>query len=116
MYGQILTNKNGDTVKILSHHQDIYIVSLVNSHKEASDTNFTKQEIIDLGWIFPVEKWVPEVGIKYFVPHVFYENKYISSTWENDKYDNSRLARNIICRTKEEAIALTDKMLGAVTN
>jgi len=116
MYGQILTNKSGKTVKILSHHQDIYIISNPNDHTNAIDRNYTKQDLIALGWIFPVEKWTPERGMTYFIPHVSYESKYDFHIWTNDELGNLQLANNLVCRTKEEAIALTDKMLGAVTN
>jgi len=115
MHGQILTNKDGgETVKILSHHQDVYVISQTDNHKKTG-CNYTKEELIAYGWIFPVEKWVPEIGMAYFIPYID-ESKYISSTWQNDEGDNRYLANNLVCRTPEEAIALTDKMLGAVTN
>jgi len=114
MYGQILTNTIEDTVKILGVTNEIIFISHENDHTSASDANYTKQDLIDLGWIFPVEKWVPEKGMTYFIPDVSGENKYYPSTWANHEIDNYRLANNLVCRTKEEAIALTDKMLGAV--
>ena len=116
MYGQILTNKNGDTVKILGVTNEIIFVSYPNEHTTAINTNYTKGELIALGWIFPVEKWTPERGMTYFIPHVSYESKYDFHIWTNDELGNLQLANNLVCRTKEEAIALTDKMLGAVTN
>jgi len=114
MYKQILTNKEGKKVKILSHHQDIYIISQTNNHAKADDDNYTKQDLVDLGFIFPVEVWTPEIGEEYYVPYFADDIKYNSSTWTDHKLDNHRLANNLICRTKEEAIALTDKMLGVV--
>jgi len=118
MYGQILTNKTGKTVKILSHHQDVYIISNPNDHTNAIDRNYTKQDLIALGWVFPVEteKWTPEIDNTYFVPNVTNRSKHNLSIWANDEIDNLRLANNLVCRTVKEAIALTDKMLGAVTN
>ena len=114
MYGQILTNKSGKTVKILSHHQDIYIISYPNDHTKANGSNYTKEELIKKGWIFPVEKWVPEDGKIYYIPNILSDNKYDYYYWTNNEYDKHYLANNLVCRTKEEAIALTDKMLGAV--
>ena len=116
MYGQILTHKNEDTTKILGVCGEIIFVSTVNDHKEACDTNFTKQELIDRGWIFPVEKWTPSPEEKYYVPSVTSKDKYGSVSWINDEHDKNFLANNLVCRTPEEAIALTDKMLGAVSN
>jgi len=116
MYGQILTNKSGKTVKILSHHQDIYIISLPDNHTSAIDRNYTKQDLIALGWIFPVEKWAPKLNEEYYVPKLTSEGKHSFFFWTDDKIDNRYLSLNLICRTKEEAVALTDKMLGAVTN
>ena len=114
MYGQILTHKDGKTVKILSHHQDIYIISNPNDHTNAIDRNYTKQDLIALGWIFPVEKWTPEMNGIYYIPHVTNGSRYNSLAWKNDGIDERHLANNLVCRTSEEAIALTDKMLGVV--
>ena len=118
MYGQILTNKRGETVKILSHHQDIYIISYPNDHKVASGSNFTKQDLINLNWIFPVEtekeKWTPELSQSYFVPNIVNKSKHDLYIWRDDEGNKRSLANNLVCRTLEEAIALTDKMLGVV--
>jgi len=115
MYGQILTNKDGSTVKILGVSDEIIFISTLNDHTIAHHAS-TKQGLIALGWIFPVEKWVPERGMAYFIPDLFAENKYTVSSWFDRKFDNHWLANNLVCRTKEEAIALTDKMLTAVKN
>jgi len=115
MYEQILTHKTGKTVKILSHHQEIYIISRTD-HKSANNGNFTKEDLIAYGWAFPVEtkKWKPAMNKSYYIPGVTNPIKWNFSTWYNDELDNYRLALNLVCRTKEEAIALTDKMLGVV--
>ena len=114
MYKQILTNKDGKTVKVLSHHQEIYIISLPNDHKRANDGNFTKEDLIACGFIFPVKKWTPEIGEDYYVPNLSDVSKYDSYQWNNDGIDERHLANNLVCRTKEEAIALIDKMLGVI--
>jgi len=115
MYEQILTNKDGKTVKILSHHQGIYIISRTD-HKSANNGNFTKEDLIAYGWIFPVEteKRTPKLNEKYYIPNFTDEDKHDYGYWINDELDKYFLANNLICRTKKEAIALTDKMLGAV--
>ena len=113
MYGQILTNKNGGTAKILGVSDEIIFISTLNDHTIAHYAS-TKQDLIALGWIFPVEVWTPEMGEKYYVPYFDDDKKYNSCTWTDHILDSHRLANNLVCRTKEEAIALTDKMLGAV--
>ena len=116
MYKQILTHKYGATVKILSHHQGIYIISLPDNHTRADYMNYTKELLIENGWIFPVEteKWTPEMQSSYFIPNVTSRGKYNLTVWANDENDKQHLANNLVCRTPAEAIALTDKMLGAV--
>ena len=114
MYGQILTNKDGDTIKILGVLNELIFISATNDHTKANGSNYTKQDLIALGWIFPVEKWTPEKDEKYYIPNVISETKYTQDFWVNDETDNLHLANNLVCRTKKEAIALTDKMLGAV--
>jgi len=114
MYGQILTNKDGDTIKILGVLNELIFISATNDYKTANNSNCTKEDLIDCGWIFPIEKWTPEMDEKYYTPYTGDVTKYISCTWTNNKTDKHFLANNLVCRTKEEAIALTDKMLGAV--
>ena len=116
MYEQILTNKNGETVKILGVINEIIFISQPNDHTKANGSNYTKEELIKSGWIFPVEKWTPEINDIYYVPNVISDTKYSSFLWTDKNYGNYYLANNLVCRTLEEAIALTDKMLGAVTN
>ena len=53
MHGQILTNKNGNIVKILGVCGEIIFVSRTNEHTRANDHNYTKEELISYDWIFP---------------------------------------------------------------
>jgi len=114
MYEQILTNKNGDTVKILLHYQDIYIVSEPDNHKSADNANYTKEDLISYGWIFPVEKWTPEMDEIYYIPSTAHPDKYEVNFWKDCDTTKRYLSNNLVCRTPEEAIALTDKMLGVI--
>ena len=116
MYGQILTNKNGETVKILGVINEIIFISQPNDYKTANNSNCTKEDLTNAGYIFPVEKWTPEMNEVYCIPSLTCEGKYDYRYWDNNKTDKYYLANNLVCRTKEEAIALTDKMLGAVSN
>ena len=113
MYEQILTHKGGTTVKILGVCGEIIFISQACDYKTANGSYYTKEDLIELGFIFPVEKWTPELREKYYIPYAG-EDKYDYEYWHNNDYENYRLANNLVCRTKEEAIALTDKMLGAV--
>ena len=113
MYEQILTNKDGYTVKILGVLNEVIFISRENEHTGAGSF-YTKAELINRGYIFPVEKWTPEMQSSYFIPNVTSRSKHNLSIWANDEMDNIHLANNLVCRTPAEAIALTNKMLGAV--
>ena len=60
------------------------------------------------------EKWQPKVGDKYYIPRTSRELYYDDLIWENDSYDNRMLERNIVFKTKEEAIKVAKKMLKAL--
>lgn len=59
--------------------------------------------------------WKPSHGDEYWTPIV---NQVATSTlwskWSNSDNDNYRYEHGLICRTKEEAVAMTKKMLAAV--
>ena len=114
MYGQILTHRDGRKAKIIDITNKIISIGVVNIYNVVDLYKFKKEDIIKLGWIFPVEKWVPEDGKIYYIPDLISESKYNSFIWRSDEHDKHYLANNLVCRTPAEAIALTDKMLGAV--
>lgn len=49
---------------------------------------------------------------RYFVPDVLGEHLYAVATWMNDKQDKGLLKRELVYKTKEEAIARAKEMLG----
>lgn len=63
------------------------------------------------------QRWKPSSGDKYFCPDVRFEEKYDWHLWnDGDEIDNRFYSRSLVCRTEEEAIALCDKMLKAITD
>ena len=57
--------------------------------------------------------WKPQIGEKYYIPCIDTELEYMYSVyyWSNDEYDNKYYHIGLVCKTKEEAVALTKKML-----
>ncbi len=57
--------------------------------------------------------WKPREGEKYYVPSIAIrpEDMHYYYYWDNDGVDRKRYDMGIVCKTKEEAIALTEKML-----
>lgn len=57
--------------------------------------------------------WKPREGEKYYVPRIAIrpEDMHYYYYWDNDGVDRKRYDMGIVCKTKEEAIALTEKML-----
>ena len=60
--------------------------------------------------------WKPQKGKRYYIPCIStqQERMYVSYYWTNDDINIEHYRMGIVCKTPEEAIALTDKMLEAI--
>ena len=60
--------------------------------------------------------WKPREGEKYYVPRIAIRpyDRHYCYYWDNSGVDIKRYDMGIVCKTPEEAIALTEKMLEAV--
>ena len=60
--------------------------------------------------------WKPREGEKYYVPRITIrpEDRHYCYYWDNSGVDIKRYDMGIVCKTPEEAIALTKKMLAVV--
>ena len=57
--------------------------------------------------------WKPREGEKYYVPRIAIRpyDRHYCYYWDNSGVDIKRYDMGLVCKTKEEAIALTEKML-----
>ena len=57
--------------------------------------------------------WKPQKGKQYYIPFIStqQERMYVSYYWVNDDINIEHYRMGIVCKTPEEAIALTKKML-----
>ena len=53
-------------------------------------------------------------GVKYYIPQTMYTDLYACYWYSADAFDKTLVKRDIIFKTKEEAIAYAKKMLAAV--
>lgn len=62
--------------------------------------------------------WKPQIREKYYVPRIAIrpDDRYYWYHWQNSDADIKRYDMGIVCKTKEEAVALTKKMLMVVTS
>lgn len=60
--------------------------------------------------------WKPHIGEKFYIPCIHTEPEYMYNIyyWNNDDYDKEYYRMGIVCKTPEEATALTEKMLEAI--
>ena len=58
--------------------------------------------------------WKPQEGDRYYFPCPASIEKWDYSTWSEREVDYYRLNHGFVCKTMEEAIALTEKMLVAI--
>ena len=68
--------------------------------------------IVKLPW----RPWRPQIREKYYVPRIAVrpEDRHYYYYWSNSGVDIKRYDMGIVCKTPEEAIALTEKMLVAI--
>ena len=62
-----------------------------------------------------VEEWRPEVGEEFFIPMITNERLY-ASTFLKSIEDDLFIDRNLAFRTKEEAVAMSKKILEFIKN
>lgn len=60
--------------------------------------------------------WKPRKGEKYYTPYIStqQEGMHVTYYWNNDDIDIEHYRMGIVCKTPEEATALTKKMLEAI--
>ena len=68
--------------------------------------------IVKLPW----RPWRPQIREKYYVPRIAIRpyDRHYCYYWDNSGVDIKRYDMGIVCKTPEEAIALTEKMLVAI--
>ena len=60
------------------------------------------------------KKWIPKVGEKYYTPDYHWEGLYSEGVWDNGVNDNWFWERNLVLKTREAAVEVANKMLGAI--
>ena len=60
--------------------------------------------------------WKPHIGEKFYIPCIHTEPEYMYNIyyWNNDDYDKECYRMGLICKTSEEAVALTKKMIAMI--
>lgn len=82
---------------------------------ETADTGVL--EDILLGDVMIIKlPWKPQKGETYYIPCIVAEPEYMYSVnyWSNDDYDKEYYRMGLVCKTSEEAVALTKKIISAV--
>ena len=55
--------------------------------------------------------WKPAIGVEYYIPSITLAKKHDIRKWYNIEDNQRHYNLGIVCKTREEAIALTEKML-----
>ena len=60
--------------------------------------------------------WKPQKGETYYIPCIVAQPEYMYSVnyWSNDDYDKEYYRMGLVCKTSEEAVALTKKIISIV--
>lgn len=61
-----------------------------------------------------VPPWKPDDGESYYVPNLSVEEKYCMLTWCHSSEDKLQYQRGLVCKTKEEAVKMTNSLLEPV--
>ena len=107
--GQILVNKDGEKRKILFVSGDLVVPTEIENFEKASPFNFTKTELLKLGWSLLEEPWKPKIGEVYWV--VFDDGgigKKINYDNESDRFS---LMIGNYARTPEDAEVYRQKLI-----
>lgn len=58
--------------------------------------------------------WKPAIGVEYYIPSITLAKKHDIRKWYNIEDNERHYNLGIVCKTREEAVALTEKMLEAI--
>lgn len=60
--------------------------------------------------------WKPQKGAPYYIPCIVTQPEYMYSVfyWSDDNYDKEYYRMGLVCKTPEEAVALTKKMIAMI--
>ena len=58
--------------------------------------------------------WKPAIGVEYYIPSITLAKKHDIRKWYNIEDNQRHYNLGIVCKTREEAVALTEKMLEAI--
>ena len=60
--------------------------------------------------------WKPKINEEYYVPYIHYAESSMCSLfpWHGDNVDNKLYQLGLVCKTREEAIAMTKKMIAGL--
>lgn len=60
--------------------------------------------------------WKPQKCAPYYIPCIVAQSEHMYSMfyWKDDNYDKEYYRMGLVCKTPEEAVALTEKMLEAI--
>lgn len=60
--------------------------------------------------------WKPKIDEVYYIPRIHPNDSFmwLSATWKGNKGDNKLYQLGLVCKTREEAIAMTKKMIAGL--
>lgn len=58
--------------------------------------------------------WRPAIGVEYYIPSITSAKKHDIRKWYDTEDNERHYNLGIVCKTREEAVALTEKMLEAI--
>lgn len=116
--GSMIVDKNGNREKILAKTGLIIFRSSINQPNKAVELPLTLEMINYFGYQLEVteEPWVPKEGEAYYCPWVSKGKASTDwNTWDSEREAcRDQLRANLICKTREEALAKAQKMLDSI--
>lgn len=68
------------------------------------------------GEIPRLKQWIPNKYNIFYSPDIINSNLYVQNIWIDDVSDNRLLENNLVYKTKEEAIFVSEKLLDMLKN
>ena len=78
-----------------------------------------KESLVIRDEVYPLKvralkRWKPKVGCYYFLPYPTNDSLHVVTEWHGDTNDKFRYNRNLVFKTKKEAVCCAKKMLEAL--
>lgn len=102
----VLFGAHSHTLQAIDQYDAINKLSENNGEVKRHELEIAKWTRVPVAW--------PLKGDTYYTPNVLSPRKYLSYEWVDSDFDKNNMKNHLVFLNKEDAIKMTEKMLGVV--